>query len=535
MNNFDIKEVLSAYKGAFFKSKRYLLIYLIFISLTFMSTFSQKNVLHPKFEFITFILVLALGMFCILFYFLHRTDNELFKTAFVVILCFGIVCAMIVPIIDVSDEAEHLTRAEITSQGSLIPHWTGDDMGLNSLYNHTEGELSNKKNIGCGYETIESIHFFLLNGENTVFETPNDTDRIDYTPFIWDSAFAQNPFWGYLPQALGIFVAKLLDLSAIWILWLARICNLICYACLISLAIKITPKFKIPLLAVSCIPITIYQAASASIDSMLFGLGILAVGYFIRLCLSQDGSISIKKIMLFTALCILLGLCKLPYLAFIFLILFIPKRKFENDRKVLIAPFACVVITALIGILWSRYSTPLLMHSWRSMYNYINPAQQMNFLIGHPIQIFKFLQQIFTTELVNLANGVFNFFHGRLGAHYTDHYTFITICLQLFLVAILFIYPRDVKFDLKTRIGALFVLLVVYIGTCFIQLLTWAYVGKMSLGISIRYFIPLLALIPIILNINYKKDIDRKFDDYSMVFIIGFLATLILAFATKYY
>ena len=44
--------------------------------------------------------------------------NELFR-----FIVTGIVCALIVPICDVSDEIEHLARAEITSQGVIIPHW----------------------------------------------------------------------------------------------------------------------------------------------------------------------------------------------------------------------------------------------------------------------------------------------------------------------------------------------------------------------------------------------------------------------------
>ena len=98
-------------------------------------------------------------------------------------------------------------------------------------------------------------------------------------------------------------------------------------------------------------------------------------------------------------------------------------------------------------------------------------------------------------------------------------------------------YPKNVKFDLKTKIGVLIILLIIYFGTAFIQLLTWASVGFLNLGISTRYFIPLFALLPIIVSLKIEK-LDRfkeNYDNYAMVFIIAFMATLILAFATKYY
>ena len=60
---------------------------------------------------------------------------------------------------------------------------------------------------------------------------------------------------------------------------------------------------------------------------------------------------------------------------------------------------------------------------------------------------------------------------------------------------------------------------------------------RRTLGVSTRYFLPLFALLPIIVSVKLKI-LDRfreKYDDYAVIFIIGFMATLILAFATKYY
>ncbi|MBQ9025681.1 MAG: DUF2142 domain-containing protein [Methanobrevibacter sp.] len=524
------KDMILKFKDTFVKSKKFWLIYLIFISITFLSVISQKNLEHPKLEIILFAFLAILGVFCIVYYFLHDSDKELFKVAFIIILCFGIICSFIVPIVDVSDEVEHLTRAELTSQGVLIPHWTGDDIGIDRLYNHSEEEFSNELNKGIGYETIQSIDFFYKNREVTIFDTNHDTDKINTSICIKGSAFEQNPFYGYLPQAIGILIAKLLDLNVIWLLWLGRICNLICYAGLISLAIKITPKFKMPLLAVACIPITIYQAASVSIDSMIFGLGILAVAYFIHLCYLND--VSLKEIILFSVLSLLLGLCKLPYLAFIFLLLFIPRKNFTKTNFYWV--ILSIIVVGLIGILYSKYSTPALMHSWRSSYNYINSTFQLNYLINNPIQIIEFFKQIFTSDLGYVVNGVFNFFNGKLGAHYQDNYVFITLCLQIFLAMILFAYPSDDEIEPKTKIGALIVLLIIYIGTCFIQLLTWSYVGEMRLGISVRYFIPLFALIPLIVP-HWDYYPQETFNKYVFVFIVAFMATLLLSFVTKYY
>ena len=95
-------------------------------------------------------------------------------------------------------------------------------------------------------------------------------------------------------------------------------------------------------------------------------------------------------------------------------------------------------------------------------------------------------------------------------------------------------YPDNIKFDLKTKFGATLIMLVVYLGTCFIQLFTWANVGTTSLGLSTRYFIPLFALIPIAVWIKLPID-KNKFDKYAFVLMVVFMATLVLSFLTKYY
>ena len=535
--NFEIKSTFNDYKDMLFKSKKYWLIYLVLILVLGISTMHNKNILDQHFVMLTFVIVAVLGIFSIVFYMLHDSDEEFYKVAFIIILIFGITTALILPICDVSDEIEHLARAEITSQGVIIPHWTGEDMGVEGLYNHTEGErISSEKNTGVGYNSIRAYNFFSGSLGKTVFQTSHDADKIDTTHFIIDSAFEQNPFFGYLPQAIGVFLAKLLDLNVIWILWLARICNLIFYAGVVSLAIKKTPALKLPLLAVACIPISMYQASSVSIDCMIIGLSILSISYFIYMCRAPDRSLTIKNIAVFSVICLMLGLCKLPYLAFVILLIFIPSKKFEKDKKhnlpILLISIAAV---AVIGILWSRYSAPTLLHSWRSSHNLINSTLQMNYVMHHPSSISKFIYNIIFLEIPNMLTGVFSFFGAHQFHHYTDRYHFVTAILLIYLAFVLLAYPRKVKFELKSKLGSIFTIIMIYVGICFIQLLTWASVGYYNLGISTRYFIPLFCLFPIAIWIKQIQLDKDKFDKYAMVFMIAFMATLIISFASKYY
>ena len=94
--------ILDSISGIFIKSKRYWLIYLIFIAVTCMSTLSAKNFVKPQFVIATFAIVAVMGIVCIIYYFMHDSENELYKVAFVIILVFGMMSTLIVPIVDVS-------------------------------------------------------------------------------------------------------------------------------------------------------------------------------------------------------------------------------------------------------------------------------------------------------------------------------------------------------------------------------------------------------------------------------------------------
>ena len=530
-----ISDKIVDYKNTLFDSKKYCILYLALIAIAFISMVTPEDVLHPAFELAAFVFIAILGIFCICYAMRHSSDEELYKTAFVVIICFGLICSLIVPICGVSDEKEHFVRSEITSQGVIFPHWNGEEMGVTSLYNQTDGKLEDRYNEGVGYETIHSVNVITGERNLNVFDAQHDKDKINYTPEIYDSAFEQNPFYGYLPQAIGILVAKLLDLNIIWLLWLGRIFNLTCFAAVVSYAVKKTPYLKIPLIVVACLPITIYQAASTSIDGVIFGLGILAVAYFIYMYKSEEDTIGNKEIIIFTVICLLLGLCKLTYLAFIFLLWFVPRQNFKTKRNINMIILLCIAAVAVIGIAWSHQVTPTLAHSWRSKYYPVNSTLQLNYLINHPGHSLEVFSQILNEEINKISGHYFNFFNSAVLPHYSDRYYLLNTALQIFLAIVLIAYPNNVKFDLRTRLGAGFIIILVYLGTCFVQLLSFAKVGGSGLGISLRYFVPLLALVPIVFQINYGDFKNKEFDKYALVFSIVFLAAMILSFALKHY
>ena len=496
-----------------FENKKYILLYLVIICIFSVTCLQYEDYLSPFFEIAILLLVFIIGAFCLCYY--AQNENNLHKVAFIIILLFGITCVFLTPINDVSDEQEHFVRSEIVSTGQISTDYI-------PIPNTTEN----------GYKTIASITIFAQNAGKNVFSTNVDDSKIDYSTTYYNSAFSQNPFYSYLPQAIGILLAKILDLNAIWMLWLGRLFNLLLYAGIISLAIRKTPILKFPMLIVSIIPLAIYQAASLSVDGMFASLGMLAFAYF--LYFYKTPNIKWKDIGIFYGAIILSGLLKSPFLALSLLIFLVPNNHFENKTQNILSKLL-ILVTLGVGIAWSSYANSVLANSWRGEFfetKHVNAAEQLTYLINHPMFALERFTNIFTQfpviveRFFYFSNDVRDYSSPILAALY-----------MLFFIAFSLIYPLEEKFKLKTRIEALLIGALIYIGVIGVQYLTWASVGAKSVvnGVFSRYFLPLLIFVPFIINTDYFDYDKEKLSQIILTIALSFISGMImLTVAVKY-
>ncbi len=504
-------------------NKKFLALYFVFILFSFLSMMAIENYSYPFAELSIFILVLILGGFCFLYYCLH--DNELHKVAFIIVLCFGLIFAFLSPISIIPDEQEHLIRSELTSQGILFP------VPISS--SQLEKSSFNNESNGGQFKTISGIVDLSGNYGQTIFTTNFLNIPLNSTATLYDSAFAQNPFFGYLPQAIGILLAKILDLNTIWVLWLGRICNLVLYASIVAYAIKKTPILKIPFIFIACLPLAVIHGASMSIDSIVNSLALLVIAYFFFLIKSKDGKIDNKKLLFFMFLIIILGLCKLSFIAFAFLVLFIPINKFKDKYYYKYLVFGIII---LIGLLWSKfYATPALTYSYRAEYfieNNVSLSGQLSFIFNHIPESFVMLFGLPNYLQYCLSHIAV---YGFPPFDYSSR--FMSSIYPLFLGAIIFLYPHNNEISFRDRFVGLFVILFVFCGTYIIQLLTWTSVGDLYgiQGTQPRYFIPLLALATFTFGVNNRTNSIKRIDKLIIVFAIGFLASALILTTVTFY
>ena len=191
----------------------------------------------------------------------------------------------------------------------------------------------------------------------SIFKTKEDTDKINTKRVDTNFTFGYNSFTGYIPQAIGIKIAELLNLNVAWLIWLGRICNLLFYTSVVSFAIKKTPRFKVPLALVAMLPMSVYMASSLSIDSSINALGLLAIAMFFKMYDSARdlNSITIKEILFFDMIVFLCAICKIPYIFLIFLLFLIPISKFINKKQYALITSANVAGLLAIFYLYTAY------------------------------------------------------------------------------------------------------------------------------------------------------------------------------------
>ena len=499
-------------------NKLYILIYFIiaFVSVLFSGLCING---HYKFTAVVIIFSIILGFFCLIYYFNHK--DELYKVAFVTIISFGVICAFITPILISPDEVEHLMRSLLTSQGNLFPQY---------VQIPTNDSVSNIS--GFSIDSTKGFYDLFINLNQIFFNANVLNIPINNAHSYFYTGFLHNPFYGYLAQGFGILLANILHLNNIWMLWLGRICNLILYAVLISIAVKKTPILKVPMLFMALLPLAIYQGSSMSIDATVNGLGFIVVAYFLFLFKSKEKSISSKELIIFSILVLLLSYTKLTYLVFILLLLCIPKNKFKIPYYYIAIP---ILLVSTLALIWSSQTTPIYDFSRQGYYaiNNINSSQQINFMIHHPTDSIISLLYIIPNVFEMLYN-TFTFYNG-IELFSSDLLLGLGLISFIFVV---FFYNIKENIPLKYKLLVLLVLIINFFGTYIIQLFKWTPVGQLYpiLGVQSRYFIPLFGLLVFVFNFNRDFNIDEtKIDNLVMIVSISLLISLISTMLFKFY
>ncbi|MCI6775471.1 DUF2142 domain-containing protein [Methanobrevibacter boviskoreani] len=491
--------------------------YFFFIYALCLILFIYNNNLGLKTVLLEFLFFTILT--CVLLLVITKKDMPIHKVAFLIIIIFGICTLFVSPIFEGPDEFEHLVRAEMTSKGELIPQYID-----NPNNNKTHKDYLSIRSIYL-ISQKDSYRGVLIH--KTVFQTPWDTQKIDYTPTFVYCAFAQNPFYGYIAPAIGIIIAKALNLNNMWLFWLGRLFTLLSYGLISSYAIKKAPIYKEALFATACFPLLIMQGSVITIDALVNSSMLLVIAYFLYMYEFKDHTITWKQITTFGIIVLICTLTKVPFIFLSLLIFLIPRRKFKN-RNTNIFKTVSFLITGLITWLWLKlYSNKVIANSTNRRYYLANEATHKSYILHH---FTSYLQALFDPSLYSyLIKDIF--FFSNPGYFHKTTMIFALILFILFCLE----YPQEKKIKKSGRVGLFIIGLLILFSTITTLYLSYTKRFDIILGVQGRYLTPLLVFAPIIFNINkpHKPRNKTKILFYTMV--IFFCTTLVLSIISQFY
>jgi len=256
----------------------------------------------------------------------------------IVALVWGTALIVLMPPFQVPDEPAHFYRSWGLAQGRVLPPRDFHEVLPENVWTLVAAFPIGAINSPGPYEGYSPHKIGDLLGEEI---SSHKASRVTAIP-------SQNPV-GYLPQALGIEVARVTGLSPLAAFYLARASNLLVAVLLVFLALRIAPFGKVMFLIPALLPVTVAEMASVSPDA----LAISGAMFFtaLTLALSERTVVRTGQMALVAATAGVLLAIKPGYFALAALIFLIPPRSLPSRRTWALWMSGIVALVLFIAVL----------------------------------------------------------------------------------------------------------------------------------------------------------------------------------------
>ncbi len=447
--------------------------------------FYKNNVINGNIKYFILLafIVVELLMFIIVRKYKDKLSIE--KLFLLLIIPFSIMYMVFIPIGRVPDEGGHLYRAYEISNGHLV-----SDL--------------DEKNQGGRNTPIEYIELFDTKYDRISYKDEIDDIQSERNTEMYFSVFANTSLYSfvcYLPQTIGIFIGRVLNLKPLFVAYMGRFTNIAINISIIYLAIKLIPKKKELLLFISLMPMFLQELISLSPDGFTNALSMLLLSLVLYFR-NRDKLISNKEVALLGLVCMILSQCKIVYIPLCLSIFMIPYTKFGNKKNKYLKIGLVLLLTVSLNIIWLSISSKYLMEFNEG----VNSSEQLKYILTNPLNyivaILRTIKMYYSLLIKNVIGGSLCYFDVNISTIWIAIYYFIIFMTSIF---------DDEKIE-KINIFLILFIVLSIVGLIFTSLyIQWnPYQNTFVDGVQGRYFIPLLAYLLYIININKKKIINVK-------------------------
>lgn len=308
---------------------------------------------------------------------------------------------------------------------------------------------------------------------------------------------------GHFPQALGVALARVLNLNSMGLLYMGRLFNLLFFVSMVFLSIRRLPFGKEVLFGVALLPMTLHLSASFSYDVMIMG----CMFYLTAVCLDlayEKQQVSPIDVAVLAVLMAAAGPCKMVYGVLMGLCLLIPVKKFGSWKKWALSALA-------VGLAWGLamavINTRTIITYATETESYVPWAEEagysLSYLIHNPVQLVRMFYQTVLWQAEHHHLTMIGAYLGNLDQVLDVPYVLVVFFTAGLLCLAMKKPGETVRMTAGNRIWVCVLCAGCWGATLLSMLIAWTTTSSPVIsGVQGRYFLPFLP----VLLMAFKND-----------------------------
>lgn len=419
-----------------------------------------------------------------------------------IFLFFGLILgsfySIIIPVGNVPDEAAHFWRVYEISELKIFPET--DSEGNTGIY--IPNNLKKSVHVFSKYDG--------LIGELTT--QASDSYDLEKTP-----ADSYSPL-NYIPQTIGVWISKILNLPIIPTIYISRVFNMIICVIVLYYCIKYIPIMKKIVFLIAMLPMTMQLISSVSADGSIICAGTALITFVLYSQKKMKRLINWRDLLLLLTLCLILVISKPMYALLCPILFWIPKARFSSNKHKIITIISIGIISFSL-VLVRLFLTPTEAK--------FDSSIQYNFILSNPI---NYLLILFSNAILAPEQFINSTIGKNLEWFSVELYS--PYILTIFILFVILCLEHETKIKGSFKAFAFFSFFSIVFATFSAMFIQWTTPGETIIeGVQGRYFIPILLLIPLAClptNNPTKKHLVKPYLIYAvMAFVNAYALTTI--------
>ncbi len=343
----------------------------------------------------------------------------------------------------------------------------------------------------------------------------------------------------YIPSAIGWNIGKLFSKKIVVSYYLGRIFNLLFYAFLVYLALKISKYYRELLYLVSTFPAVLYVCAGFHYDAIYYGFSLITLALWTNL-LAKSEPLRKREIVYFQLTTVAFAFAKFPFVLSAFFVSILPRRYYYSIKERLFS-FYIATVVVFMSLLYYVHDIILRRLTGVSVsVSDIGTRPSIFYFVIHPLPLLR----TFFSTMIGSLNAFSN------GLNYTiANSDFLNGASYLLFVILLLGVSVRVQITLKRGTKIMVWLIFALISS----LIIYAIAGDprvyhmgdiMVMGVQPRYYYFMVASLPLLVREPVQKlflsqseliveDDQRfiRFMQYSIAYLT--ILTIVVAIYTQ--